>query len=435
MSERPIGEPFNPWQGSCGFWPADIVDRQRELGDGPKRVYRRLKSYAGKNGSCFPSQQTLAADLGKSERQVRRDLDELESAGLIAAKLRNGRRSNTYQFLWHSMFERTPTSGQANDLSGHGCPVDETSADRAKPHLSGRDRTDKTGVTGHPCPPISFREKLQETATQAAGDTLVVHARKPASSRKLSGGSNPLGATPATHPAPHSSRSDEPVEGLPALGALLDRFNVRVRPGQVEALIEAGRIQGLQPGGVLAFAEEKLAQKRDQLDPIFSVTFLIRAITGGADFRQWAAKRQRARSFFKETCTLVELPLEASELRDHLCHAARKLRSLSGYDEIASELDGLAAEADIQLRDLQNLDQRLIALEAHMRENAMAQIAEPDLNLMQSEVESKLGPHRGRMSQEQLANLREQYVENYLFESNRLPRLSLFFLKGKQSAA
>jgi len=91
-----VGEPFNPWHEACGFWPEDVVDRQRGLGDGPKRAYRRLKRFAGVKGSCFPSQETLAGELGKGERQVRRDLDALEAAGLIASLSRDGRRSNTY---------------------------------------------------------------------------------------------------------------------------------------------------------------------------------------------------------------------------------------------------------------------------------------------------------------------------------------------------
>lgn len=107
------GEEFNPSRDSCGFFPQDIVGRQRWLTDGQKRVYERLVRFNGRNGNCFPSQETLSFELGKSDRQIRRDVEELEKAHLIAHR-RNGRRSNRYVFLWHEIFDadRTSTSDQ-----------------------------------------------------------------------------------------------------------------------------------------------------------------------------------------------------------------------------------------------------------------------------------------------------------------------------------
>jgi hypothetical protein len=41
---RIIGEPFNPWHKACGFYPPDVVARQRNLTDGQKRLYERALS-------------------------------------------------------------------------------------------------------------------------------------------------------------------------------------------------------------------------------------------------------------------------------------------------------------------------------------------------------------------------------------------------------
>ncbi len=118
------GQPFNPWRGDertpgCGFYAADVIARQRTLTDGQKRLYERLVRYAGRDGHCYPSQRQLADDLGKCERQIRSDLQKLEEARLIGHRSRDGRRSNTYVFLWHEMFDESI----GRDLSGGGLPV------------------------------------------------------------------------------------------------------------------------------------------------------------------------------------------------------------------------------------------------------------------------------------------------------------------------
>lgn len=122
-----VGEPFNPWRGACGFYPSDTVGRQTKLSDregivrvvtdGQKRVYERLTRFAGRDGHCYPALRTLSEVLGKSDRQIKRDVAALESFGLIGHRFRDGRRSNTYVFLWHSIFEGTPTSSQSKATS------------------------------------------------------------------------------------------------------------------------------------------------------------------------------------------------------------------------------------------------------------------------------------------------------------------------------
>jgi biotin operon repressor len=428
MSVPTIGEPFNPGKGSCGFWPEDIVDRQRDLGDGPKRTYRRLRSYAGKNGSCFPSQQTLAGDLGKSERQVRRDLDELEAAGLIGSKSRDGRRSNTYLFLWHAMFEQTHTSGQASDLSGHSCPINKASVSQPEPNVSARGRTDMTGVTGHGCPPNSFSELFQRKEKQQAA-ARAPHADIP---RKPPGDPGPKGDHQSVCP---SIPAEETVEGFSEMQTLLAKHHVRFRPGQIQELIEAGRAQGLTVEGVLAFVEDKLVQKRDQNDPVFSAKLLINAISDDTDLHRWGVKRHRCSSFFNQPRNRSEPPFTVAELRAHLSDRAETLRTISGCQEIAAELDLLATDSESHLHDLESLEQRLTTFEDRIVAVALAQMAEADLRQMRGEVASKLEPYRRKMTTQQSGMLERQYREQWLFESNGIPRLSLFYLDIARVAA
>ena len=122
------GEPFNPWHEACGFYPQDVLGRQRKLLDatgnlkmvtaGQKRLYERLVRFAGKDGRCFPSQDTLARELGRSDRQVRKDLASLESFKLLRHTWRDGRRNNNYEFLWHPIFDnRNHRSAQVSESS------------------------------------------------------------------------------------------------------------------------------------------------------------------------------------------------------------------------------------------------------------------------------------------------------------------------------
>jgi hypothetical protein len=150
------GESFNPWRGDektpgCGFYPPEVVGRQRTLGDGPKRVYERLIRYAGRNGQCFPSQPTLAAELGKCERQIRSDLRTLEQARLIEHCDR-GRCSNSYVFLWHEMFDDhlgAPTPASADEDSSGSEFLDNGFA---AGNLSGSPLPDNEDLSGSPLP-------------------------------------------------------------------------------------------------------------------------------------------------------------------------------------------------------------------------------------------------------------------------------------------
>lgn len=162
------GEPFNPYRGICGFYPPDIVGRQHDLTDGQKRLYERLVRRAGKNGACFPSLELLAFDLGKSDRQVKRDLSALERRGLVG-HVRHGRRlANSYQFLWHQIFEGDGTStsyhpnGDGTDSRGDGTSTslgDGTPASYEFSHenyVQGKPSS-SAAVTGEPAAVIPIR--------------------------------------------------------------------------------------------------------------------------------------------------------------------------------------------------------------------------------------------------------------------------------------
>ncbi|MCZ2148167.1 MAG: hypothetical protein LC126_10340 [Bryobacterales bacterium] len=125
-----------------------------------------------------------------------------------------------------------------------------------------------------------------------------------------------------------------------------------------------------------------------------------------------------------------EAPFSASELEAYLTGNARQLRECgrAAFHEIALALDRLAGESGDYLRRLEELEQRLAALEDKLLALARSEQTEEDLFQARRELDSYLRPYRGKMSAEQLTMLEKQFLDRALFEKMGAPRLSLFYL-------
>jgi hypothetical protein len=122
-------------------------------------------------------------------------------------------------------------------------------------------------------------------------------------------------------------------------------------------------------------------------------------------------------------------PFELEELRSYLARNAAALRGRSGFDDIASSLDKLAEQASEHYGSLESLEQRLTVLEDKMGAIARTRQNDEDMLRARRELESTLRPYRGKMSTEQLAMLERQYLDRWVLDNARLPRLSLFYLR------
>ena len=71
--------------------------KSKKLTSGDKIVFAMLLSYAWANDFCFPGQQTLADDLGLSDRSVRTHLKALEAEGLLHIRQRGQGKTNVYE--------------------------------------------------------------------------------------------------------------------------------------------------------------------------------------------------------------------------------------------------------------------------------------------------------------------------------------------------
>src|SRR5690242_5042731 len=96
-------EPFNPRFEACGFHPEEIVARRRDLTVGQKWLYDRMvrwsRASAGERkneraGEVWRAHDNIGFELGKSAKQIGRDLARLEAVGLLRHRVRDGRKSN-----------------------------------------------------------------------------------------------------------------------------------------------------------------------------------------------------------------------------------------------------------------------------------------------------------------------------------------------------
>src|SRR5262245_57464039 len=96
MSKR-----INPYKLFVGCFLPNWLVRRQEISQGAKICYARLAQYAGDKGYAYPSQETLAGELGVCSRQVRNYLDELVKARLIDSDQQGLNSTNCYYFLTH----------------------------------------------------------------------------------------------------------------------------------------------------------------------------------------------------------------------------------------------------------------------------------------------------------------------------------------------
>jgi Helix-turn-helix domain len=102
-NSRIIGKPFNPYGMFTGIWIPTALVRLRTLSPGAKICYGRLARYAGEDGLCYVSVNTLAGEIGVGERQTQKYLHELERERFIRKVVQLG-STNRIVFLWHEVF-------------------------------------------------------------------------------------------------------------------------------------------------------------------------------------------------------------------------------------------------------------------------------------------------------------------------------------------
>lgn len=188
------------------------------------------------------------------------------------------------------------------------------------------------------------------------------------------------------------------------------------------ALIEAWKNAGIPLEAVLrgidqAFTKWRSRPPRGRIQMVNSLAYCAQAIAvevqaivdGGAP-----AKSPRAAP-----------PFSLDEVRGYIDRNAAALRK-AGLEELAVSLEAMPIEA--LYTDLEQLEQRLTAIEEKMIARLRSDASDEALFEARRTLDRELKPYRGKMSAEQLAMLEKQFLERKLLENRDLPRLSLFYL-------
>ena len=75
----------------------NFILTNKDLSVGAKLYYAMLLKYAREKDYCFPGQQTIAADMGSTDRSVRTYQKELEQAGFLEITQRELGKTNYYK--------------------------------------------------------------------------------------------------------------------------------------------------------------------------------------------------------------------------------------------------------------------------------------------------------------------------------------------------
>lgn len=191
------------------------------------------------------------------------------------------------------------------------------------------------------------------------------------------------------------------------------------------ALIETWKDSGVPLEAVLRgidAAFEKWHTKKVKGRQVNSVAYCAQAVHEEAE--------AMAKGGALRATQTVKAPFELEELRRYLLTNGEKLRARDGtFQEIAASLEKIAQEAEMHYADLEQLEQRLTALEEKMSSIARATESEEALFQARRQLDAALRPYRGKMTADQLAMLERQFLERSLLERAGLPRLSLFYLQ------
>ena len=187
------------------------------------------------------------------------------------------------------------------------------------------------------------------------------------------------------------------------------------------ALIESWKNAGLPLEAVLrgidtAFEKWHKRPARARTQMVNSVAFCAQAIAAEAQALAEGKPPER-----RETPP----PFSKKDVRAFLERNAAALRG-AGQDDLAQSLEGL--DVDALYTDLEQLEQRLTAIEEKMIARLRSAASEEALFEARAALDRELKPYRSKMSAAQLAALEKQFLERRILEAAGLPRLSLFYL-------
>jgi hypothetical protein len=190
------------------------------------------------------------------------------------------------------------------------------------------------------------------------------------------------------------------------------------------ALVETWKNAGVPLEAVLRgidSAFDKWRQKKTRTQAVNSLAYCAQAVMKEAEAMTKALPAG-------DNSAPAENPFPPEAVRAHLEKAHAIIVPLPGYEQIAASVARLLSALEEHLGNLQELDQRLTAIEEKMAAIARTRLSDDDLFEMRRELDLQLRPYRGKMSADQLMRLEKSFLDRKVYEKASLPRLSLFFM-------
>lgn len=190
------------------------------------------------------------------------------------------------------------------------------------------------------------------------------------------------------------------------------------------ALVESWKNAGIPLQAVLRGIDEafeKWRSRKNRTQMVNSLAYCVQAVM---------QESQAMAGLVPAASKQVDAPFELDDLRRFLSVNAQLLKTHANaaFHETGVRLEQMAAEVETHYLDLEELEQRLTAMEEKLAAIARTSQSEEELFEARKSLDAELRPYRGKMSAEQLSMLERQYLDRWLFERSKLPRLSLFYL-------
>ncbi len=140
----------------------------------------------------------------------------------------------------------------------------------------------------------------------------------------------------------------------------------------------------------------------------------------------------------KQPSSPEESGFEASRIAGYLRDTARQLHAAavpSGaqliISEAAEKLIELATsmESSSDARTTEALERHLVVLEDQICGALQSSTPAEELVGLREQSAQELAPYRGRMQTVQIRQIEQQFLRRCLFQQNRIPRLSLFYMR------
>ena len=191
------------------------------------------------------------------------------------------------------------------------------------------------------------------------------------------------------------------------------------------ALVEAWKNSGIPLEAVLrgidaAFEKWRAKPSRARIQMVNSIAYCTQAVAVEA---QAMAEGTPANAASPRKEAAAPFPVE--DVRAHVKRNMEGLRK-AGHEDLADSLAALNLE-ELYL-DLEQLEQRLTAIEEKLIARLRASASDEWLFETRRSLDLQLKAYRGKMSADQIAMLERQFLDRRLLDAAGLPRLSLFYL-------